>query len=110
MINYVSEKIGIEIGGPSNVFRSIIPVYFKAKRIDGVNFSSQTIWEGEIQAGNTYQYLPNTFGYQFISDGTELSEIKDETYEFLLSSDCLDHIANPIKALLEWKRILKSNH
>jgi ubiquinone/menaquinone biosynthesis C-methylase UbiE len=110
MINYVSEKIGIEIGGPSNIFRSLIPVYSKAKRVDGVNFSNSTIWEGKIQAGKTYQYLPNTFGHQFISDGTDLKEIEAETYEFLLSSDCLEHIANPIKALLEWKRILKSNH
>lgn len=110
MINYVSEKIGIEIGGPSNIFRSLIPVYFKAKRIDGVNFSNKTVWEGEIHSGNNYQYLPNTFGYQFISDGTDLKEIETETYEFLLSSDCLEHIANPIKALLEWKRILKTNH
>lgn len=110
MINYVSEKIGIEIGGPSNIFRSLIPVYFNAQRVDGVNFSNQTVWEGHIQAGNTYQYLPNKFGFQYISDGTDLSEIDAETYEFLLSSDCLEHIANPIKALLEWKRILKSNH
>ncbi len=110
MINYVSEKIGIEIGGPSNIFRSLIPVYLKAQRVDGVNFSNKTVWEGEINAGNTYQYLPNKFGYQFISDGTELSEVKSETYEFLLSSDCLEHIANPIKALFEWNRILKNNH
>jgi SAM-dependent methyltransferase len=110
MINYVSEKIGIEIGGPSNIFRSLIPVYLNAKRVDGVNFSNQTVWEGDIQEGNTYQYFPNKFGYQYISDGTDLSEIDAETYDFLLSSDCLEHIANPIKALLEWKRILKSNH
>lgn len=110
MINYVSEKIGIEIGGPSNIFRSLIPVYSKAQRVDGINFSTKTVWEGEIKAGNTYQYLPNKFGYQYISDGTDLSEIQAQTYEFLLSSDCLEHIANPIKALLEWNRILKNNH
>lgn len=110
MINYVAEKIGIEIGGPSPIFRSLIPVYFKAKRVDGVNFSNKTVWEGEIQKGNTYQYLPEKFGYQYISDGTKLSEIEAETYEFLISSDCLEHIANPIKALLEWKRVLKTNH
>lgn len=110
MISYVSEKVGIEIGGPSHIFRSLIPVYFKAQRVDGVNFSNKTVWEGEIHAGNTYQYLPDKFGHQFISDGTDLTQIEAETYEFLLSSDCLEHIANPIKALLEWKRVLKSNH
>lgn len=110
MINYVIDKTGIEIGGPSNIFRSLIPVYFKAKSIDGVNFSNKTVWEGEINAGKTYQYLPGQFGNQFISDGTKLSEIPSEKYEFLLSSDCLEHIANPIKALFEWNRILKLNH
>jgi SAM-dependent methyltransferase len=110
MINYVLGKNGIEIGGPSNIFRSLIPIYFKAQGLDGVNFSNKTVWEGEIHAGNTYEYLPHKFGYQYISDGTKLSEINSETYEFLLSSDCLEHIANPIKALLEWNRILKNNH
>jgi len=110
MLNYVSEKVGIEIGGPSNIFRSLIPVYSKAKRVDGVNFSNKTVWEGEIQEGETYQYLPEKFGHQYISDGTNLSEIEAEKYEFLLSADCLEHIANPIKAILEWKRVLKSNH
>ncbi len=110
MINYVAGKNGIEIGGPSNIFRSLIPVYFSANKVDGVNFSNRTVWEGDIQAGNTYQYLPGKFGHQYISDGTDLSEINSNSYEFLLSSDCLEHIANPIKALLEWNRILKTNH
>lgn len=110
MINYVAGKNGIEIGGPSNIFRSLIPVYFSANKVDGVNFSNRTVWEGDIQAGDTYQYLPGKFGHQYISDGTDLSEINSNSYEFLLSSDCLEHIANPIKALLEWNRILKTNH
>jgi ubiquinone/menaquinone biosynthesis C-methylase UbiE len=88
----------------------LIPVYFSANKVDGVNFSNRTVWEGDIQAGNTYQYLPGKFGHQYISDGTDLSEINSNSYEFLLSSDCLEHIANPIKALLEWNRILKTNH
>ena len=46
-------------------------------------------------------------GWQFIADGTSLPEIASESYEFVLSSNCLEHIANPLKALEEWKRILK---
>lgn len=44
---------------------------------------------------------------QFVSDGTDLSNLEDGTYDFVISSNCLEHIANPLKALNEWLRILK---
>jgi ubiquinone/menaquinone biosynthesis C-methylase UbiE len=37
-----------------------------------------------------------------------LPNISDNEYDFLLSSHNLEHIANPIKALKEWQRIVKS--
>ena len=102
-------KKGIEIGGPSKLFTSVgyIPVYSMAETIDGVNFSSETIWEHTIAEGRTYNFGGNTPGYQFIADGTELGAIKAETYDFVLSCHSLEHIANPIKALKEWLRVLK---
>ena len=42
-----------------------------------------------------------------IADATELKMVESEKYDFVLSCMVLEHIANPIKALLEWKRILK---
>jgi hypothetical protein len=74
--------------------------------LDGVNFSSNTIWEGAISSGPNYKYLGNKTGRQYICEATDLSGIESGTYEFMLSSHCLEHIANPIKALLEWKRVL----
>lgn len=44
---------------------------------------------------------------QFVAEASDLSAIQGQSYEFLLSSNCLEHIANPIKALMEWKRIIK---
>ena len=46
-------RLGLEIGGPSDVFRrfAALPVYTLARGIDGVNFSSTTMWEGRIQKG-----------------------------------------------------------
>ena len=46
-------------------------------------------------------------GKQYILEATELYEINSNTYDFLLSSHMLEHTANPIKALKEWKRIIK---
>lgn len=66
-----------------------------------------TVWEGKIKSGLTYQYNFGKKGLQFISDGTKLSEIQDSSYDFVLSSNCLEHIANPLKALFEWRRVIR---
>jgi len=102
-------RSGIEIGGPSALFETRLPLYEAIDSLDGVNFSGSTIWEGTIQEGKTFNFRPNRVGRQFVSDGTALDQIQSGFYDFVLSSNCLEHIANPIKALREWKRILKPN-
>lgn len=104
----VAGKKGIEIGGPSSIFIGVIPVYHRAQKVDGVNFSCKTIWEGEISHGDNYNYYRDKRGYQYIADATDLSKINPDAYDFLISSNCLEHIANPIKAVLEWKRVIKT--
>jgi SAM-dependent methyltransferase len=107
--SHVIQKCGLEIGGPSEIFRTVLPVYRDVRSLDGLNFAPNTIWEGEIRAGRSYRYHGRRLGHQFISEATDLSGIPDDTYEFILSSNCLEHVANPLKALLEWKRVLKSD-
>ncbi|MDR3409390.1 MAG: methyltransferase domain-containing protein, partial [Formivibrio sp.] len=34
-------------------------------------------------------------------------QVDEATYDCVIASHCLEHIANPIKALLEWKRVLR---
>lgn len=104
-------KIGIEIGGPTILFglKGCFPVYLFAERIDGVNFSNETIWEGKIQQGNNYEYYKNKTGYQYIAEATDLQKIPGKAYDFVLSSHSLEHVANPIKALKEWFRLLKKD-
>jgi SAM-dependent methyltransferase len=102
-------KTGIEIGGPTVwLFRYRIPIYQSAGGLDGVNFSANTVWEGDIGANaGRYAYYKNKIGRQFISEAADLSRIGDHAYDFLLSSHCLEHIANPIRAVEEWKRVVK---
>lgn len=105
-----SSKIGLEIGGPSQIFTSTdaLPIYSIAKKIDGCNFSTNTVWEGTLKEGNNYVYEENKEqGYQYICEGNNLAPIKNESYDFLLSSHSLEHFANPLKAVEEWLRILK---
>jgi SAM-dependent methyltransferase len=46
-------------------------------------------------------------GNQFIREATELSGIPSGRYDFVLSSHTLEHVANPLKALREWIRVLR---
>jgi SAM-dependent methyltransferase len=101
-------KKGLEIGGPSSLFslKGYFPVYLFAGAIDGINYSTDTIWEGHITEGNTYSWH-NRKGYQYIKEATDLSGIADNSYDFILSCHSLEHIANPLKAIAEWVRVLK---
>lgn len=100
-------KNGIEIGGPSTFFGGrVLDIYNNAKSIDGANFSTHTIWEGDIIEGETFKAGDKT-GHQYICDATRLNKIESEKYDFVMSSNAFEHIANPLKALCEFLRILK---
>lgn len=102
---------GLEIGGPSSFFNTgkHLPVYLFANRVDVANYSSETVWEGTISEGLNYNYTKGKKGYQYICEATDLNKIKNNEYDFILSCHSLEHVANPIKALIEWKRVLKPN-
>jgi SAM-dependent methyltransferase len=91
----VERKYGLEIGGPSGAFQDsgILPVYRYIARLDNVVFSASTVWAEDS-------------GSSIICDATDLNSIPDGKYDFVLSCHNLEHIANPIKALYEWQRVL----
>jgi SAM-dependent methyltransferase len=103
---------GLEIGGPSQLFRrgKEFPIYSVAGNVDNVNYGSQTFWEGTLQEGRNFKYNPKKEpGHQFICEASDLSPIPDCAYDFVASCHTLEHCANPIKALIEWRRILRDN-
>lgn len=104
-------KKGIEIGGPSNMFKlqGQLPIYNVASIVDGCNFSDDTPWEGKINIGKTYNYDGTKMGYQFICDGVDVPIIPKNQYDFVLSCNNLEHIANPLKAIDNWLKLLKPN-
>ena len=108
---YFLNKTGIEIGGPSRKFTTSqpIPLYDLAKKVDGCNFSSHTAWEGEIKSGDTYEYQVGKLGHQYICDGVDVPIIPKGVFDFALSCHNLEHIANPMKAVENWIKLLKPN-
>ncbi|RTZ09448.1 methyltransferase domain-containing protein [Flavobacterium sp. GSP27] len=106
-LKYFNGKIGIEIGGSSAIFSKEIPIYQVIDSLDGCNFSSQTIWEGTIVEGQNFNYLGSKKGHQYICEASNLKEIPDNKYDFLIASHCLEHCANTLKTVKEWVRVIK---
>jgi SAM-dependent methyltransferase len=84
-----------------------LPLYRQAKNIDGCNFNTFTVWEGSIKEGLNYNYYANKKGYQYIGEASDLKDIENEKYDFLLASHCLEHCANPLKTIQEWLRVIR---
>ena len=108
---YFAGKSGLEIGGPSGDFKDhgFIPLYKIIRTLDGCNFAAHTIWEGDIGQDLHYHYYKGKKGIQFISDATHLNFSSSMAYDFVISSNCLEHVANPLEAIQEWVRVLKKD-
>jgi hypothetical protein len=101
----VRGKNGLEIGGPSHLFRRAVPVYSVVGSLDNCVYSIETIWEGNRSDGAPFTFLPHRAGRNRVIDAANPTGINDWEYEFVLSCHSLEHIANPIKALKSWRRI-----
>jgi SAM-dependent methyltransferase len=111
LLKQLANGRGIEIGGPSAIFKQngILPVYPEARNLDNVNFSTTTPWEAQLADGADFRFdAGKTSGTQWIREAVALTGIKDGAYDFVLSSHCLEHLANPLAALMEWRRVTRS--
>jgi len=102
ILKFITEnKNGVEIGGPSPTGKIL---YANANNFDNVVWSNDTVWHKQTEK---YNYSKGNNGKIIINDATDISAVCDETYDFVFSSHCLEHIANPLKAVSEWIRIVK---
>lgn len=105
IINEFPNKKCLEIGGPSNVtFINLSPVYKSITHLDIVCFAKDTVW---AKMDKTLDFYGGKIAKFFIEEGSLLSSVKNESYDILLASHSLEHIANPLKALENWKRVVK---
>jgi len=98
---------GLEVGGPSRVFgdRDLLPIYPIVGSLDNCVYSAATFF---WQATKQYQFHPaKAPGRTIIAEGSELGFIDNNSYDFVIASHALEHFANPVKALREWRRIIK---
>lgn len=106
----VRDGRGLEIGGPSRVFsaRGPAPVYPHAACIDNVNFAPDTAWESALRDGGEFRFdRHRPPGRQWLREARALTGLAAEAYDFILSSHCLEHLADPLGALAEWRRVVR---
>ncbi len=102
---------GLEVGGPSEIFRrrNVAPIYPVVSALDGCTFASETLWRSDIVEGTTYQFAKDKpKGRQLLREATDLASIADGAYDFLLASHVIEHVANPLRALGEWARVVRN--
>jgi len=97
---------GLEIGGPSPQLNSR-GVYANLSTLDNINWNNKTIWGHQLTI--EFNYYQDRMGRNFVMEATNLKKIRSRTYDIVLSSHSLEHIANPIKALKEWNRVTVPN-
>lgn len=102
---HLEGKCGLEFGGPSSIFSSnhLVPIYNIAASIDGCNFAKQTLWAANA---GVRRFGPE-LGEQLIMEASDPSRIANDAYDFVAASHVLEHVANPLRALMEWKRIVR---
>jgi SAM-dependent methyltransferase len=108
VLPFVESKAGLEIGGPSLVFEGglrPLPIYPRVGSLDNCDLSHNTTW---AKHSETYVFSPRKPpGENIFRDASNLSNIAGRAYDFILSSHNLEHFANPVKALNEWKRVTR---
>jgi SAM-dependent methyltransferase len=100
-------RSAIEVGGPSRNFRTggPLPAYDALGAIDGCDFAEETVWSGE--RGGAYEVEGRERGRMWYTDAVELAGVPDRAYDVLLASHVIEHIANPLRAIESWRRVIR---
>lgn len=98
----------LEVGGPSALFRAggLLPIYPVLAAVDGVQWATDTAWHSlDRELG----YLPEgtRTGELHVVDGVDPVNLPDDSYDVVMSSHVLEHIADPLRALAAWRRVTR---
>lgn len=104
--DWVSGKIGFEIGAPSEIWK-LLGVYDHADKMDFIEISVEKVKRSNSSVPESSWSQIRSKGKEFHRDVVDLYGVASNHYEFVCASDVLEHVANPFEALIEWKRILR---
>jgi SAM-dependent methyltransferase len=97
----------LEIGGPTQLFYdpTMIPFYHKFKVIDNINSTTFELYDHSRDTENLKRFRNN-----YDIDATNIDyNLIQQTYDAIISSHTIEHIANPILFLKNIQKLLKPN-
>ncbi len=94
--------VALEPGGPSELFGrlGLTPVYSRLAALDTLDYAERTLWSDPPGI----EITPRD---RLIGEAGHLDSVPDASYDALLASHVLEHLADPLGALAEWKRIVR---
>jgi SAM-dependent methyltransferase len=100
----------LEIGGPSAVFgaEGLVPVYPVLDSIDGVQWSAETVWH-TLDSAAGYRPDGTPRGELHLLDSADLAGLEADTYDAVICSHVIEHLANPLGALAGWRRVTRAD-
>lgn len=103
MARTLTGATALEPGGPSALFdrRGPAPVYPLLAALDTLDYSERTLWSdgaGELAV------TPRT---RLIGEAGRIEAVRDGAYDALLASHVIEHLADPLGALAEWRRVVR---
>jgi len=104
--SFFKGKLGLEIGGPSYLWRKSIPIYKWAKSIDNYDFSDQAVRHSNGRGRNKFRYFLHKRGNQYAGQA-DFDLFPSKAYDFVILRDVLEHTANPLKMLSDIRRVTK---
>jgi SAM-dependent methyltransferase len=98
----------LEIGGPTRGFDDggLVAVYPVAGSVDNAQFAARTAWH-DLEPASDFAPGGVRRGRQWIVEGGDLSGVPDATYDAVMCSHVIEHIADPIGALGAWRRVAR---
>lgn len=105
--NLVNNKKILEIGGPTNNNYWIPKFYKISKDITIINLENEN--NISLNTGCASSKSSDKLKILNCNNVEEFISNHDSTYDIIISSHTVEHIANPIKILKLWKKLLNSN-
>jgi SAM-dependent methyltransferase len=92
----------LEPGGPSALFGRLgaIPVYSRVAALDILDYAEDTLWSSASDVG----IAPRR---RVIGEAGRLQGVPENSYDALLASHVIEHLADPLGALGEWSRVVR---